>query len=161
MSEKYTPQFMAGVQLMSALMGLTLAFKQRFGDEALKITRAFAEQMGTRMGNEFKERAGITGSGIHDVERLYHAWLDPTLAPRKLHTNVEGKKLTVTRESPTMCPGLIVANQMNLPLEAVCNNISQPMFQGIARAVSPNAKYSTVQMGQNICVETIETIEIT
>ena len=151
-----TPQFQAGVQLFSALMGLTLAFKQKFGDEALNVASAFAEQMGTRMGNQFKRTAGITGSGIKDVERLYHVWLDPVLAPHKLATSVEGNKLTVTREAPTMCPGLVVAKQMNLPLEMVCGNISQPMFQGIARAVNPNAKHSAVQMSQHKCVETIE-----
>lgn len=158
MSEKHSPEFMAGVQLISALTGMTLAFKQRFGDEALKVTQSFVEQMGTRIGNQFKEMAGVTGTGIHDIERVFHAWLDPALAPHKLETHAEGNKLTVTRESPTLCPGLVVAKQMNLPLETVCNNISQRMFQGVAKAVNPNVKYSAVQMSERKCVETIEII---
>ena len=147
---------MAGVQLISSLMGLTLSFKQRYGDEALEISRGFAENMGMKMGNRFKEMASITGSDIQDIERVYHTWLDPILAPNKLETKIEGNKLTVIRKSPTLCPGLVVAKQMNLPLETVCQNISQQMFKGIAKAVNPNAEYGTIQMSQQKCIETIE-----
>ena len=156
MSEKHTPEFMGGVQLFSALMGLTLAFKQKFGDEALEVTRGFVEQMGVKMGNQFKGKAGITGSGAEYVERVYHAWLDPMIAPYKLGTSVQGHKLTVIRESPTECPGLVVAKQMNLPLEMVCNNISQPVFTGVAKSVNPKARFSAVQMSERKCIETIE-----
>lgn len=156
MSEKFTPEFMAGVQLMSALTGMALAYKKRFGDEALKIAQGFTVQLGTTIGNKFKEKANIKGTEIHDIERLYHAWLDPILAPNKLKTNVEDNKLTVTRESPTLCPAIIAAKQMNLPLETVCNNISTRMFEGIAKSVNPNAKYSSVQMSEHKCIETIK-----
>ena len=156
MSDKATPEFTGGVQLFSALMGLTLAFKQKFGDEALEVTKGFAEQMGIKMGNQFKEKAGITGSGTDDIERVYHACLNPAIAPHKLDTSVQGNKLTVTRESPTKCVGLVVAKQMNLPLEMVCNNISQPMFKGVAESVNPKARYSAVQMNESKCIETIE-----
>ena len=156
MSEKPTPQFIAGVQLISALTGMTLAFQQRFGDAALDVAKGVAENLGTKIGTQFKKEAGVTGSGIRDIERVYHAWLDETLAPHKLDTTVEGSKLTVTRESPTMCPGLVVSKQMNLPLETVCGNICQLMFKGIAKSVNPSAEYKAVQMSQNKCVETIE-----
>lgn len=156
MSGKHTPEFMAGVQLISALMGMSLAFKQRFGDEALNVARGFVEQLGMRIGNQFKENLGITGTGIQDIERIYHAWLDPALKPHKLDTRVEGSKLTVTRESPTSCPGLVVAKRMGLPLEMVCENISQQMFKGIAKAVNPNVKYTAITMSEQKCLETIE-----
>ena len=154
--EKFSPEFMAGVQLMSALMGLTLAYKKRFGDEAMKVTQGFAEQMGTMMGNQFKEKAGIKGSGIQEVERIFHTWLDPALAPHEVQTTVEGNRLTVTRESPTKCPALVVAKQMNLPLEMICNNIAMPMFKGIAKSVNANAKHSTIQMSEQKCIDRIE-----
>jgi len=51
MSEKHTPEFMSGVQMITALMGMTVAFKQRFGDEALEVARGFAEQLGTKVGS--------------------------------------------------------------------------------------------------------------
>ena len=156
MSEQQTPEFVAGVQMISALTGMTLAFRQRFGDDALMVARGFSEQLGMRMGKMFMERANITGSDIRDIEKVYHAWLDPVLKPNEIITNVEGNKLTVIRENPTLCPGLVVAKQMNLPLETVCNNISQQMFKGIAKAVNPNAEYSTIQMGTSKCVESIE-----
>jgi len=61
------------------LIGLTLAFKETYGDEAVKVTQAFAESIGIRMGNQFKEKADINGSGIRDVEQVFHTWLGPAL----------------------------------------------------------------------------------
>jgi len=147
---------MAGVQLQSALMGLTLAFKKKYGDEAVKITQAFAEQMGTMMGNNFKEKGGITGSGIKEAERVFHIWLDPAVAPHKVKTRVAGNRLTVTREPPAICPAIVVAKQMNLPLETVCNTVALSMFKGVAKAVNPNAKTSNIQMSEQKCIDTIQ-----
>jgi len=154
--EKFSPEFMGGVQLQTALMGLTLAFKQKYGDEAVNITKAFVEQMGTRMGNNFKEKGDVKGSGIPDIEKVYRIWMDPALAPHKLKTSVEGNKLSIIRESPAMCPAMIVAKQMNLPLEMVCNTVALPMFKGVARGVNPNAKHSTVQASEQKCIDRIE-----
>ena len=70
---KFSPEFQRGLKLQSALMGLTLAFKSKYGGEAIEVAQAFAEQMGTMIGNKVKETAGITGSGIEDVEKLFHA----------------------------------------------------------------------------------------
>jgi len=157
MSEKrFSPEFQGTLQLLSALMGLTLAFKEKYGDEVLKVTQAFVELMGIRMGNQFKEKAGAKGSGIRDVERVVQAWLGPTLAPDKPKTIVKDKKMTLMREAPTMCPPLLVAKQMNLPLEMVCNTLSLPMLRGIAKAVNPQAKL-TSQISEQKCVDIIET----
>jgi len=153
---KFSPEFMGGVQLQSALMGLTLAFKKKYGDEAIKVSQAFAEQLGTMMGNKFKEKAGITKTGIHGIEKVFHIWLDPAFAPHKLKTSVEDNKLTVARESPMMCPAILVAKQMNLPLELICNTIALPMFKGVAKAVNPNARHSNIQMSENKCIDRIE-----
>ena len=138
MSDEPTPAFIAGVQMISALMGLTLAMQQKFGAEALTIAQTFAEQLGTRLGTHIKDQAHITGTSIQDIERLYHAWLDPALAPYTLQTSITGNTLTVSRVSPTKCAGLAVAQQMNLPLETVCQTISQPLFKGVAKAINPN-----------------------
>jgi hypothetical protein len=154
--EKFSPGFMGGVQLQSALMGLTFAFKKKYGDEAVKVTQAFVEQLGTMMGNNFKEKAGVKGSGIEDIERVYHAWLGPMLIPNKLKTVVEGNKLTINRELPTMCPALVVAKQMNLPLEMVCSTVALPMFKGVAKAVNSNAKATNIQMSEQKCMDRIE-----
>lgn len=62
-------RFMGSVQLQSALMGLTFAFKQKYDDDALKIAEVFGEQMGTRLGNQTREKAGIKGSSIQDIAR--------------------------------------------------------------------------------------------
>ena len=156
MSVKRTPEFEAAVRLMSALMGLTVAMKERFGDEALTVAQGFAERLGTRMGNRIKGQTGISGTDIHAVEQLYQAWLGPTYAPYKVDTEVKGNKLIVTRTSPTICLGLAMTKQLQLPLETVCHTISQPFFKGIAKAINPDAMYSAVQMSEPKCIETIE-----
>jgi hypothetical protein len=154
--EKLPPEFMANVQLQSALMGLTLAFKQKYGDDALKITQAFGEQMGFRLGNQIKEKASVKGSSIQDVERVLHAWMDPTALGPPVKTKVEGKKLTAVRESPTQCPALHVAKQLNVPVELVCNTLAFPMFRGVFKAINPNAKHSNIQISEKKCIDTIE-----
>jgi hypothetical protein len=154
--EKFSPEFMGAVQLQSALMGLTLAFKKKYGDDAAKVTEAFAEQMGTMIGNNFKEKGNITGSGIHEIEQVFHIWLDPAIAPYKVKTSVDDNKLTVTRETPAKCPAMVVAKQMNLPLEMVCNTVALPMFEGVAKAVNSHAKTSNIQRSENKCMDRIE-----
>ena len=40
--------------------------------------------------------------------------------------------------------------------ETVGHTISQPFFKGSAKAINPNVVYSTVQMSEPECIETIE-----
>lgn len=157
MSEKsLPPQFQAAVQLLSAVGGLSLAFKQKYGDEALEVTRSFAEQMGLALGSEVKKKGGVTGSDIHAVEQVMRAWLEPMMLGPSAKIEVEGNKLTLTRESPTECPMLYVSKQLKVPIETLCNNISTHVFGGVAKSVNPNAKYSSLQMSEQKCVEQIE-----
>ena len=154
--EKFSPEFVGGVQLQSALMGLTLAFKKKYGDEAVRVTEAFVQQMGTVMGNNFKEKGGVKGSGTKEIEQVFRIWLDPATAPHNMKTSMDCSKLTVNRESPALCPAIVVARQMNLPLEMVCNTVAFPMFKGVAKAVNPKAKTSNVQRSENKCIDRIE-----
>jgi hypothetical protein len=82
--------------------------------------------------------------------------LDPAIAPHKLITSVEGNKLTVIREIPAMCTSMVVAKQMNLPLEMVCSTVASPMFKGVAKAINPSARYSNIQMSEQKCIDKIE-----
>jgi hypothetical protein len=152
--EKTSPQFQGAVQLQSALMGLALAYKQKYGDEALEVAKTFTKQLGIRLGNQLKEKTGVVGSGLKDIERVLHAWQDPTVLGRPPKSTIEGKKLTLTREDPTQCPAMIVAKQMNLPLEVVCNTVAFPMFRGVAEAVNPKAKHTSVQIHSKKCIDT-------
>jgi hypothetical protein len=156
MDETLSPEFLGSVRLQSALMGLTFAFKKKYGDEALNITKTFAEQIGTMMGNDMKKGMGITGSEIEDIEKVFHGWMDPMMKPFEPHITVEGNKMTVTRESPAKCPPMVAAKQMNVPLELVCKTLAWPIFQGVAKSVNPDALYSNVEVGEERCMETIE-----
>jgi len=157
MSEKQLqPAFQGAVQLQSALMGLTLAFKQKYGDEALKITEAFGEQMGNRLGNQIKGKAGIKGSSIKDIELALHSWMDPVIIGPPPKTEVKGKKLTAIRESSSQCPALQVSKQLNVPLEMVCRTIAFPMFRGVLSAINPDAKHSNLQISEKKCIDIVD-----
>ena len=156
MSEgKLSPQFQGALQFQSALMGLTLAFKQKYGDDALEITKTFAKQLGTKLGSQIKQKIGA-GSSLKDIESVLHAWQDPAALGPPVKSMIVGKKLTMTRESPTECPAMHVAKQLNVPLETVCNTVAFPMFRGVAQAVNPNAKHTSVQIDSKKCIDTIE-----
>ena len=154
--QKVNPQFEGTVRLQSALMGLTLAFKRKYGDEALEVAKAFNKQLGTKTGKYFKEKAGVRGSDLNDIESVLRAWQDPVVLGPKPKSKIEGKKLTMTRESSTLCPALQVAKQMNIPLEIVCNTVAFPIFRGVAESVNPDAKHTNVQISQEKCVDIIE-----
>ena len=154
--EKISPQFEGTVRLQSALMGLTLAFKEKYGDEALEIAKKFTKQLGMNLGNQIKNQAGITGSSLKDIEKTLHAWQDPVVLGPPPTSKIEGKKLTMIRESPTQCPALLVAKRMNLPLAMICENISFPMFRGVAESVNSNAKHTSVQIASEKCIDAIE-----
>lgn len=154
--EKMSPQFEGTVRLQSALLGLTLAFKEKYGDEVLEIAKTFMKQFGVRMGSQIKEKAGVAGSGLEDIEMVLHAWQDPVVLGPSPKSKIEGKRLTLIRESMTQCPALHVAKQMNLPLEMVCNTVSFPMFRGVAEAVNPKAKHTSVQISSMKCIDAIE-----
>ena len=154
--EKYAPQFEGVVQLQSALMGMALAFKDRYGDEAFEIAKTFTKQLGMNIGNLIKKQAGITGSGLQDIEKVLHAWQDPVVLGPPPTSKIEGKRLTMTRESPSQCPALHVAKRMNLPLEMICENIAFPMFRGVAESVNPKAKHTSVQIASEKCIDAIE-----
>ena len=157
MSEKESSAaFRGAVQLQTALMGLTLAFKQKYGDEALKITEAFGEQMGIELGNRIKENEGIKGSSIQDIERALHAWMDPVVLGPPPESKVEGRKLIATRRSPSQCPALQVAKQLNVPLEVVCNTLAFPMFRGVFKAINRDSKHTNIEISQEKCVDMIE-----
>lgn len=154
--EKLSPQFEGAVRLQSVLMGITLAFKERYGDEALEIAKKFTKQLGMNIGNQIKKQAGITGSSLKDIEKALRAWQDPVVLGPPPKSKIEGKRLTMTRESPTQCPALHVAKRMNLPLEMICENVAFPMFRGVAESVNPRAKHTSVQIASEKCIDAIE-----
>jgi len=154
--EKLSPQFEGAVRLQSVLMGIALAFKERYGDEALEIAKKFTKQLGMNVGNRIKKQAGITGSSLKDIEKALHAWQDPFVLGPPPKSKIEGKRLTMTRESPTQCPALHVAKRMNLPLAMICENVAFPMFRGVAESVNPDAKHTSVQIASQKCIDAIE-----
>jgi hypothetical protein len=154
--EKSSPQFQGAVQLQSVVMGLTLAYKQKYGDEALEVAKAFTKQLGVRLGKQLKEKIGVVGFGLKEIESVLHAWQDPSTVGPPAKSTIEGNKLTMIREAPTQCPAMVVAKQMSLPVEMVCNTVAFPMFRGVAEAVNPKAKHTSVKISGKECIDAIE-----
>jgi hypothetical protein len=150
------PEVLGAVQMQSALFGLTQAFKEKYGDEALKVSEAFIEKMGIRIGTQLKEKEDITGSGIEDIEKLFKVFTRPLTTDAPARSSIEGNKLTVIRESPTLCPAIHVAKQLKVPLDTVCKTVNFPTLRGLVRAINPNAKHISVELGEEKCVETFE-----
>jgi SAM-dependent methyltransferase len=116
--------------------------------------RTFAVKIQERQGIRNVAFVDGTGENLPPFEKH-------TFAPYVVDIEVKGNKLSVTRTSPTICLGLVMAKQLQLPLETVCHTISQPFFRGIAKAINPSAMYSAVQMSEPECIETIELPELT
>ena len=154
--EKLSAQFEGAVRFQSAFMGLALAYKQKYGDEAREVAKAFAKQLGLKLGNQLRENLGVVGSDLTAIERVLHAWQDPVVSGRPPKSKIEGKKLIMTREAPTQCPAMAVAKQMKLPVEMVCNTVAFPMFRGVAEAVNPKAKHTSVKIASKECIDAIE-----
>jgi hypothetical protein len=68
-----SPQFMGTVRIQTALMGLALAFKEKYGDEAFDVAKGYVERMGMMIGSKLKEESGIAGSDVSAIEQVYHA----------------------------------------------------------------------------------------
>ena len=96
-AEKYSPQFEGVVQLQSALMGITLAFRKRYGDEALEISKKFTEQLGMSIGKQIKKQTGITGSELGDIDKFLHAWQDPVVLGPTPTSRIQSGRLTLAR----------------------------------------------------------------
>jgi hypothetical protein len=60
--EKFSPELMGGVQLQSALMGLTLVFKKKYGDEAVSYG-GFCGANGNYDGKQFQGERRRQGFG--------------------------------------------------------------------------------------------------
>lgn len=143
-----SPAFLGTVRLQTALMGLTLAFKERYGDSSFEVTKAYVEHMGRMIGSQLKETGGITGSNVSAIERVYHAWLDPAYMPHQPDIQVDGNVVRVTRTSPMLCPAMVVAKQMKLPLDKVCETVAIPMFRGVAKSVNNEAVHTSTRSPQ-------------
>ncbi len=101
------------------------------------------------MGTQIKEKEDITGSGPQDIEKVLQArarFTRPLTTDTPAKTMVLGNKLTLIRESPTLCPAIHVARQLNLPFEMVCKTANFPTIRGVAKAVNQNEKHTSVRV---------------
>ncbi len=133
---------------MECFDGVNLGLPKKYGDEALRVATDFIRQSGIKTGAFFKDKAGVTGSSLGDIEKVLHVWQDPLILGPKPKFKIEGNVLTMIRESPAQCPAIKMAEQMNIPLEMVCNTVAFPMFRGVVEAVNPKAKHTSLRISK-------------
>lgn len=135
-------------------MGLAMAYRERYGDESLEVLRSFGEKMGTKIGNELKQK-GIKGSGVEDLRKMNDLQTED-FPDETFKYEVEANKLRIIREVPSLCSMILVSKELNIPLRTVCENLAFPQFHAIMKTVNPNVKHTCIEISEQRCVHDLE-----
>ncbi len=152
--EELPTEYQGVVRGMTALMGLAMAYRERYGDESLEVLRSLAEKMGTKMGNELKQKGGIKGSGLEDLRKMMDLFTEAFGTKPKYET--EANNLKIIREVPSLCPMIFVSKALNVPLRTVCENLAFPQLRALMKTVNPNVKHTSIELSEQRCVDGLE-----
>ncbi|KUO40470.1 MAG: hypothetical protein AVW06_02370 [Hadesarchaea archaeon DG-33-1] len=152
--EELPEEYQGVVRGMTALMGLAMAYRERYGDESLEVIKSFGEKMGTKMGNELKQKGGIKGSGLEDMRKMMDLFTEAFGTKAKYET--EANKLRIIREVPSLCPMIFVSKAINVPLRTVCENLAFPQLRALMKTVNPNVKHTSIELSEQRCVDGLE-----
>ena len=136
-----------------ALMNLTMAFKERYGEETFDILTSFMVNMGEKRGEELKRKQGITGGSIEDIKRMFESFITPlgTGEPPKITT--EGNKMIVERGPQATCPMILISRMTGVPLKDVCSRLAVPQAKGMFKTLNPTVKHTFSEISENCCKE--------
>ena len=134
-------------------IGLVMAYRNRFGEDALQVARQYWAQVRTMLAENSKPSLNIVGSDASPVAAALGAFLMRAARIPDL-AKVQGDRVLVVGEG--FRPAMEAAKMLNAPLDKVCLNCSLPMFEGIASAINPNVKLEVPQArfkGDKSCKE--------
>jgi hypothetical protein len=152
--EELPKEFQGAIQNLTALMGLAMAYRERYGDESLQVLRSFGEKMGAKTGNELKQKGEIKGSEVEDLRKMMELFTRGVGV--KLRYETEANKLRIIREAPSLCPMIFVSKALKIPVRTVCENLAFPRLRAIMKTVNPNVKHTCVELGEQKCVDELE-----
>ena len=140
------------------LMRLTMAFREKYGDETFETLRSFMEKLGEKRGQELKQKQGIIGKSIEDIKRMFEAttapaYESPEAGPK---ITIEGNKMIVERSKETKCPFIYVSQATGLPLKQVCELIAKPTVIGAFKTVNSTIQHSFSEVTEEYCKEIYE-----
>ena len=147
----------AAVESWTGLVGLTLAFKEKYGDEAWEVFRSFMRTVGQMQGEALKEKAGIEGKGPEDLKRLLEVGTKELYPYVSGSLRVEGNKVISVTDSST-CPMVEVAKAVGLPLRTLCENMAFPSTEAMLKTVNPNIKHTSKELSETRCVDEFEIV---
>jgi len=136
-----TKEQMGAVQTMALLIGLQMAYYNRFGEDAFQVATEFAAQTGKMMGENIKRNLNITGTDTSAVAAVLDAHVMEFGMPAICR--VEGNK--VIAETEGFCPVMEAVKMLNAPWDKVDVCFTWPMFAGTAHAVNPDAKLEVLE----------------
>ncbi len=152
--EDIPQEIMPVVMSQLNLMRLTMAFKEKYGDDAFDILRSYMGRTGKARGEELKGKLNITGDSIHDIRNLFEAIVSPAGLPPKI--TIEGNKMIVERSEETKCPFIYVAKETGMPLQRVCDILAKPMAVSALKTVNPSVEHSFHMVTNDNCKEIYE-----
>lgn len=118
-------------------IGLVTAYYDRFGDDALQVSKSYFSQAGKMLGQNLKSSLNIVGSDANAVAAAINAFIMQA-AGTPGACKVEGDKVVCDNEG--FCPVMEAVKMVNVPWDKIDLNYAWPMFEGIALAINPNAK---------------------
>lgn len=145
----------AHTEFWTGLFGLTLAFREKYGDEAWEVLKNFMGRVGHMHGEAFKEKTGIEVKGPEDLKRLMKVWMKESYPYIAYSLKVEGNKI-ITVTDATTCPMPEIAKTLGLPLRTVCENMAFPHTEAMLRTF--NIKHTSKELSETRCVDEWEII---
>jgi hypothetical protein len=129
-------------------------FYERFHDDP-KAAREAAFQMGREMGQLFKEKYNIKGSGLESVAEILNAAMDTMRSEPS--ARVEGGR--VVKRDRGFCVIMRSALTFSLPWVWLDANYAWPWLEGIVSAVRPDVRMhveTSRARGEELCTHVFE-----
>lgn len=137
MEQKFTEEEIERAQMPLALLGLTFAFHDKYGEEALETAGNFFYQMGKNIGEQIKRKLNIQSDDIQAVTQVYKAFV--AQLGQTIEFKIEGNIATMLPFEGN-CPPMVATKLLDLPWEKACPTYSWKVSEGLVSAVNPKAK---------------------
>jgi len=135
-----TKEQAAAVQSQAQLIGLVMAYYQRYGEDAFQVAKGFSTQLGKMMGDNAKKALNITGTDAQAIAAVANAALSQLGMTGVCR--VEGNK--VIAETDGFCPIMEAVKMLNAPWNKIDEVCAWPAFGALGASVNPNVKIDIV-----------------
>jgi hypothetical protein len=128
---------MEAVQTQMLPVGLVMAYYDRFGDDALQVSKEYFSQVGRMFGQNIKQSLNITTSDVNALAKVLDAFLMQAAGVTGA-AKIEGNQVIMVNKG--FCPVMASVKTLNGPWDKIDLYYGWPMIEGIASAVNPNVR---------------------